>query len=277
LQEDGDYKEEEVAEFMATFFAIFYFNDAYLASRDAVFLQRALTLLVNLFERVGLQTNTTKTQMMICTPGWIRTQLSPVSYSRMQQGRVKASEWNSCDVECHQCGKVLKASSLGRHLADVHDIYQQTVVAEELLEDQPPVLYMVSAELHTRDLPCPYPECEGRLRYGWMMQRHFRDVHPMDLVKFPKEGRFDHCERCGMQVHPLYPHHWLLKECQVGVEHRQQQEVAVTSVLTLRQQFGICGDVLKWVEVYKYLGRMMAQDNNDTQALRAQLRKARAT
>jgi hypothetical protein len=125
------------------------------------------------------------------------------SYRRMQQGQVRVSEWNSCDVECRQCGKVLKASSLGRHLADVHDIYQQAVVADELLEAQPPVLYMVRAKLHARDLPCPYLGCNGRLQDGWMMRRHFQDVHPMDLIKVPKEGRFDRCERCGMQVHPL--------------------------------------------------------------------------
>jgi hypothetical protein len=152
---------------------------------------------------------------MICTPGRIRTQLSTESYSQMQQGWVKVSKWNLRDVECHQCGKVLKASSLGRHLAD---IYQQTVVAKELLEDRPPVLYMVSAELHARNLPCPFPGCEGQLRDGWMMRRHFRDVHPMDLVKVPKEGKYDRCERCGMQVHPLYPCHRLSKECQVRVE-----------------------------------------------------------
>jgi hypothetical protein len=29
----------------------------------------------------------------------------------------------------------MKAGSLGHHLADVHDIYQQTVVTKELLED----------------------------------------------------------------------------------------------------------------------------------------------
>jgi hypothetical protein len=80
-----------------------------------------------------------------------------------------------------------------------------------------------------------------------------------------------------MQVHPLYPCHWLSKECQVGVERWQQQEAAVTAVLALHQQFTIHGDVLERVENYKYLRRMMAQDNNDTQAVRAQLRKAHAT
>jgi hypothetical protein len=169
LEEDKDHEEEEVADYMATFFAIFYVNDAFLTSRDVGFLQHSLTLLVNLFERVGLQVNTTKTQTLICTPGRIRTKLPSESYCRMQTGRVTASKWNSRDVECHQCGKELKASSLGPHLADVHDIYQQAVIAEELLETQPPVLYMVSAELHAQDLPCPYPGCLGRLHDGWMM------------------------------------------------------------------------------------------------------------
>ncbi len=133
---------------MATFFAILYVNNAFLASRDAGFLQHALTLLVDLFEQVGFQANMTKTQTLVCTPGCIRTQLPSESFHRMQMGQVTASEWNSWDIECHHCGKELKASSLGCHLADVHDIYQQAVIAKELLETQPPVLYTVSAEMH---------------------------------------------------------------------------------------------------------------------------------
>jgi hypothetical protein len=109
------------------------------------------------------------------------------------------------------------------------------------------------------------------------MRRHFWDVHPLDLIMVPKEGRYARCERCGMQVNPSYPHHQLSKECQVGVEHRRQRETAISSALALRQQFTVHGDVLERVEVFKYLGRMMAQDNNNIQAIRAQLRKARAT
>jgi hypothetical protein len=80
-----------------------------------------------------------------------------------------------------------------------------------------------------------------------------------------------------MQVNPLYPRHQLSKECQVGAERRQQREMAVTAALALRQQYTIHGDVLKQVEVYKYLGQMMAQDDDNAQAIRAQLWKARAT
>ena len=112
LQESGEYKEDKLFRMMAAFFDIFYVDDACLASWDAGFLQHALDILVNLFKRVGLQTNMSKTLTMICTPGRIWTQLSTESYRRMQCGRVMASEWNSCTVECRQCRKVLKASSL---------------------------------------------------------------------------------------------------------------------------------------------------------------------
>ena len=119
--------------------------------------------------------------------------------------------------------------------------------------------------------------CEGLLNNGWNLRRHFRDVHPMDLVVVPSEGKFGQCHQCRMQINPFYPRHYTSKECSIGVERRQQREAAITSALALRQQFSVHGDVLERVEVFKYLGRMLAQDDNDIQAIRAQLRKARAT
>ena len=80
LWDESELEEEAIKQLMATFFAIFYVDDAYLASRDLEFLQRALDILVNLFVRVGLGTNVKKTQTMICTQGRIRTQLPTASY-----------------------------------------------------------------------------------------------------------------------------------------------------------------------------------------------------
>jgi hypothetical protein len=96
-------------------------------------------------------------------------------------------------------------------------------------------------------------------------------------VKVPKEGRFDRCDRCGMQVNPTYPRHRYSQECQVGVERKQQREMALASALALRQQFLVRGDILEQVEVFKYLGRLLSQDDDDIQAIRAQMRKACAT
>ncbi len=43
LEEDGDYKEGKLVALTSTFFAVFYVSNTYLASRDAGFLQHALT------------------------------------------------------------------------------------------------------------------------------------------------------------------------------------------------------------------------------------------
>jgi hypothetical protein len=109
------------------------------------------------------------------------------------------------------------------------------------------------------------------------MRRHFWDIHLMDFVKVPKEGKFPRCRQCWMQVDPRYPRHPYTKECQVRVERRKQQEAAITSVLALRQQFSVHGNMLEQVEVFKYLWRLLAQDDNNIRAIRAQLQKARAT
>jgi hypothetical protein len=78
-----------------------------------------------------------------------------------------------------------------------------------------------------------------------------------------------------MQVNPLYPHHVRTKECQVGMDRRIQRESAIASALALCQEFMIHGDVLDRVEVFKYLGHLLAQDDDDAQAIRQQMRKAR--
>ena len=136
-----DMEGEELDEMMETLFTIFYVNDAYIASRDPIFLQRAIDDLVGAFECVGLKTNTKKTQAMTCTPGNIRLQLPTKSYLRMRTGRTSAAGWDARKVTCRECWKDMQASSLGHHHADQHEIYQQQVVADELLDGQDGVVY----------------------------------------------------------------------------------------------------------------------------------------
>ena len=149
------------------------------------------------------------------------------------------------------------------------------MVAKELLEGREGVTYKVASECGK--LRCPFPLCKGELASGWMMRRHFRDLHPLDYVVVAKEGRYPRCPHCSMQTNPRYPAHINTKECRVGTERRHQRDMAVQSALALRQQFTVHGDVLERVEVFRYLGRLLLQDDNDIQAVRSQLRKARGT
>ncbi len=46
-----------------------------------------------------------------------------------------------------------------------------------------------------------------------------------------------------------------------------ERESAVSSALALCHQFTVHGDVFERVQVFKYLGCLLAQDDNDTQAV----------
>jgi hypothetical protein len=58
------------------------------------------------------------------------------------------------------------------------------------------------------------------------------------------------------------------------MELRQQQDMAVHSGLALHEQFTVHGDVLEKVEVYRYLGHLLLQDDDDHQDVQSQLCKA---
>ncbi len=73
-----------------------------------------------------------------------------------------------------------------------------------------------------------------------------------------------------MQVDPRYPAHINTKECRMGTARCHQQDMAVQSAL-------VHGNMLERVEVFRYLGRLLSQDDDDIQAVRSQLRKVRGT
>jgi hypothetical protein len=65
-----------------------------------------------------------------------------------------------------------------------------------------------------------------------------------------------------MQTDPRYLTHINTKECHVGTERQHQRDMAVQSALALRQQFTVHGDILGRVEVFRYLGCLLLQDDN---------------
>jgi hypothetical protein len=154
-----------------------------------------LDIIVGLFDCFGLETNIQKMQAMVCTPGRIRIQLLEDSYAWMCGEMTLAGEWESWMVVCCQCNVLVQASSLRRHLAEQHNTYQAVVVPEDYLQPRASVRYQAHPK-HNGRIPCPVPECPGELRDGWMLRRHFRDLHPFDRVVIPTEGYFPQCKQC---------------------------------------------------------------------------------
>jgi hypothetical protein len=61
----------------------------------------------------------------------------------------------------------------------------------------------------------------------------------------------------------------------VGREQREQQDNAINTDIAQQQLFYVNGGVLGRVDAFRYLKRIMAQDDNDVWAVRSQIKKAR--
>ena len=76
-------------------------------------------------------------------------------------------------------------------------------------------------------------------------------------------------------VEALNRGHQQSRQCRGLQEMRVQHEAAARSQDALQQDFFCGGDELERVEVFKYLRRMLEYNDNDTQAMRANLKKVR--
>ena len=108
--------------------ADFYADDALIQCQEADVLQRMIDTMVDLFERVGLVTNTDKTKAMVCVPGRIRTRLLDEVYANLTEGLVSARRWKKQRVQCDHCGQEMAAGSLERHLETQHDVFRSMVL-----------------------------------------------------------------------------------------------------------------------------------------------------
>jgi hypothetical protein len=73
----------------------------------------------------------------------------------------------------------------------------------------------------------------------------------------------------------LLGRHQRTQLCREGWDKKVQHEAAETARVALTQSFTAYEDELERVEVFKYLGWLLAYDNNDTQAMQGNLKKAR--
>ena len=62
--------------------------------------------------------------------------------------------------------------------------------------------------------------------------------------------------------------------CRLGTERKVQRAAAESSAAAVEETFTAYGEELERVEVFKYLGRLLSWDDNNTQAMRNNLKKA---
>lgn len=257
--------------------AMFYADDGLLASRSASWLQQALEVLAELFERVGLRTNTTKTVAMTCVPGFIRSHMSDASYRRRTSGEGETlRERQRRRVVCPECSKSLAASSLSTHLLSQHGIASRS---QQAPADRRSAEYRVSFPKTLRRLACPVEGCGGSAVTHEGLRRHFMHRHVTDTIVILQEGTtpLPRCELCDMFVGPyaIGRSHQNTAHCRRGAAAKRRRHALEDVRASDEVIFSVSGSPLDRVGVFKYLGRMLSDTDNDWPAVYKNLSKAR--
>jgi hypothetical protein len=183
-----------------------------------------------------------------------------------------------CRVTCDICGASLAAESLRSHLETQHDIFWSFVLNRDIAIARPAEVYHAIEAPNTGTYCCPVPLCLGISSTRFNLCQHFLMRHFQDLVCIPAKGSqpLPKCKQCGLQtlVKDLNGGHHCTELCQRGWERRCQHAAATHSQHALNHVFTCNGDELARVEVFKYLGQLIAYDDADTQAMRSNLGKA---
>ena len=77
-----------------------------------------------------------------------------------------------------------------------------------------------------------------------------------------------------MQVNPTATGHQTTKTCKAMHAGRLQRKAVADSAVAMDAKFYAYGEELEQVEVFKYLGRLIAFDDDDTRAVRGNFVKA---
>lgn len=257
---------------------LFYADDGSLLARSATLLQQSFDFLIDLFDRVGLQTNTTKTKAMTCFPGHIRGPISDEAYRRRMEGEgdsYRARQRRR--VSCPECGRDLAAGSLSQHLLSQHGMAGS--IPWNVVPPPAPRQYRVSFPRISTSRSCPVEGCTGKAVSHNALRRHFMFRHPEATIVILEEGTapLPRCELCDMFVShaALRDGHQRTDICRRGAALKRQRHAREDSRLASEVVFTARGVPLETVQSFVYLGRPLSCFDEDGPAIYRNLQKAR--
>jgi hypothetical protein len=174
-------------------------------------------------------------------------------------------------VKCDICGASLVAGSLQSHLKTQHDTYQVFVLNQELTVECESWVYWGRCHWHI------FLPCAGLCGCHVLQSYSLITLSLMPPPVLPKEGSLPlpQCNRCGLQIFykTMNGGHYETALCKDGVARKVQHAAAERVHLALKNMFTAYGEGLERVEVFKYLERLLAYDDNNSQAVRGNLKK----
>jgi hypothetical protein len=133
-----------------------YADDGVIASTYPVRMQIGLDSLVELFERTGLLSNTSKTKSMVCTQNSLKGHISNQAYKRRMSGQGPTYiSRQKRRVQCPICEEELAKGCLSRHLRNIHGMSPLDVSLGTEVRQRTPVAYVISFPPYCSEVVCP--------------------------------------------------------------------------------------------------------------------------
>ena len=234
-------------------------------------LQKDLDAIISLFEEIGLRTNETKTKYMIVRGPAAPAALREAIYNQGRTGEGKTfMEKRKEEVECKECKKILKQGSLQRHMMQQHGkkpeqyLYREIGTAARFCVE-------VSRGVHNK---CPVPGCTGGSSDKFGMYRHFGLRHPEATINIPEDGEVERCDLCGMFALNMFRHQ-TTSTCKKGRGRRENEKLQEKQAEAEEVIFTVYGEKLERVREFRYLGRILTEDDDDSKNIIEQLARAR--
>jgi exonuclease III len=274
---------------------VFYADDGRTGGEDATEVQEVQDVIDDLFERVGLFVNTSKTVSMTNALRFRPTQLHPAAVLRAQLGRPEYQKRWLAPTECPVCEKALQNRALRRHCLHAHpdrpDTHHHPRLWTPLVDrgDRPTefTAHWNAVDGQPCRITCPDPDCAAasftspsELRIHWALKMHEGTLRVFDnRGDVPVESVAPHqCPRCKVwRKSPASHSHFQSKLCRELTDKRRATDrAAFQAEEQQRSPFKHKGTALTKVSQFPYLGRTLTATNDDTLAVQRNIAKAKA-
>jgi hypothetical protein len=257
----------------------FYADDGRIGGGDPDLIQKYLDKCVELFEAVGLEVNSGKTVSMTSHPNFRWPGHTIGAYNRRLSGEPVDYELRTTVLEeCEVCGLEMQLRSLVQHTREQH---------KEVLNFVPPSLYSPSPARRgprhfditwddEEEMECPVPLCAMAPKTHDAMRQHFCYRHYDQGLSFNEDRSYDKCDLCMKHVRPArLAEHQESKLCKAGNARRKTRELIAAAQLPA-PTFYIGEDAVERVSKFRYLGRILSQDDHDLSACVRNIQRAKA-
>lgn len=112
------------------------------------------------------------------------------------------------------------------------------------------------------------------------MRLHFRDRHIKDIIQIREEGLqpLPQCQKCGIFQNNVGLRHQQTVSCKkytmrLALQNANEHNKKVAAEV----KFTICGEIMEQVKEFRYLGRVVSENDNDDKAIIQNLQKTKST